>query len=153
MNSLSHASSLNPGSDLWVVPERKSCFATQKIDWYLNFQISRASKHIQKPISQRLAEILEKCGLQALVPQDHTENSRKSLLIPSNTSLPNRWVLVATGSDDFSNWVSTLAKTHVKMNAPSLRVFLPTGRTFEEFQKLWSKASDHGDVAVVIDIP
>lgn len=148
MNLLSQAGSLNPGSDLWVVPERKNCQATQKIDWYLNFQISKASKHQARPLSQKVTDILEKCEL----PQhSFEENEDNSLLIASHLALPNRWVLVIKGSDQFEDWVASIAQKHKHLNSPSTRIFLPNGKTLEEFQKTWSKSSQEKDLSVVID--
>ena len=38
---LSDYQALSPGADLWILPTLEESFWTQKIDYYLNFQISK----------------------------------------------------------------------------------------------------------------
>jgi len=131
MTALSLASCYNPGADLWILPERKSSTLTQKLDWYLNFQISRAAKHETQELPERVTQILSKTGLPHL---DFIETKKESLLIPSSQLLPNRWVVVIRGSDDFESWVELAFKRWTELRQPSLRLFLPAGKDLSDFQ-------------------
>lgn len=148
ITALSLASSYNPGADLWILPERKNCGLTQRLDWYLNFQISRAAKHATQALPERVSNILAKTGLPHL---DFIETKRECLLIPSSNLLPNRWVVVIRGSDDFETWVEVAFKRWTEMRKPSLRLFLPTGKDLTDFQKAWRKYSDYNDFNVILD--
>jgi hypothetical protein len=146
--AISPVDSFLPGADLWVAPERKSSGLTQRLDWYLNFQISKAAKHQGRELPQRVEELLIKCGLPHL---DFAENDRDGLLVPSSHLLPNRWVLVLRGSDQFEAWVQNIFLKWNQLQKPSLRVFLPSGKSLEEFRRAWGKVSDFENFTVVLD--
>lgn len=148
IDAVSQASSFLPGADLWVSPERKNSSLTQRLDWYLNFQISKAAKHQGRDLSQKIEELLIKCGLPHL---DFDENDKDGLMIPSSHLLPNRWVLILRGSDQFDVWVQNVFLKWNQMSKPSLRVFLPEGTSAEDFKRAWKKISDFEDFSVVID--
>jgi hypothetical protein len=142
------ASAFSSGADLWVAPERKNSRLTQRLDWYLNFQISKSAKHESPPLPPKIEELLLKCELPQL---DFKESDRDGLLIPSAQLLPNRWVLVLRGSDQFESWVQNIFLNWMQLSNPSLRVFLPTGKSEDDFQKAWKKISDDQEISLVRD--
>lgn len=143
------ANAFSTGADLWVAPERKNSKLTQRLDWYLNFQVSKAAKHETQSLPQKIEELLLKCELPNL---DFKEADRDGLLIPSAHLLPNRWVLVLRGSDEFETWVQNIFLNWMQLSNPSLRVFLPAGKSEDDFHKAWKKISDFRDVSLVKDL-
>lgn len=135
------------GSDLWIVPERKSSNIVQNLDWYLNFQIAKSAQHQMKSPPPQVLEILKNCALEGYdwAPQD-----TEALLILSSHLVPSRWVMVLKGSDELENWVETAVKKWKKLKSPSVRIFLPNGVSTQQFDKLWKKAGG-GSVTLVAD--
>lgn len=140
LQEISQASRLNSGADLWVVPETKSSKMAQKIDWYLNFQITRSARHQSKLLPEKVSEILQKSGLPT---KDWIEkiplSKKEDLLILSNMAFPNRWVMVIRGSNEFPKWIENIHERWLKMNSPSLRIFLPAGISGSQFENAWRK--------------
>jgi len=136
-----------PGSDLWIVPERKNSNTVQNLDWYLNFQISKSVHHQPKNPAPQVLEILKKCALEGY---DWAPQEAEALLILSSHAVPNRWVMVLKGSDRLEAWAETAATKWKKMNSPTVRVFLPQGVSTQQFDKLWKKAGG-GSVTIVAD--
>ena len=65
IRSLDPKTSLASGCDLWIVTEAARSKWARKIDWYLNFQILRASLHESKTISPELQAVMEKWDFEA----------------------------------------------------------------------------------------
>ena len=148
ITSISHASSLNPGSDLWVLPMLDQSHWARQIDWYLNFQLSHASRHKESERPQMVIEWLNACDIKAprfLVP------THKRWLIPSSMLLPNRWVMMMDADVDSGIWVEQIAKCWLDMGKPTLRVFLPPQLSKDEFDKIWVRHQEFTDFGVVSD--
>lgn len=137
-----------PGSDLWIVPERKSSNWVQRLDWYLNFQIAKSSQHQSHEIPSEVIDILKNCSLEGY---DWVPKETKALLILASPYVPARWVMVLKDSDHFESWVKEAAEKWKKMNSPSVRVFLPHNASSSQFQSLWKKAGGTDAVTVVTD--
>jgi hypothetical protein len=142
---LSHSSAFNPSSDLWIVSEGSKW--AKKLDWYLNFQIVKSSRHTSREIGTELNQYLEAAGL------DYAPNftSASHLLISSQHLLPNKWVLVLPDPSNWNAWVKDLHSTWLKINKPTLRVFLPAGKTAADFTPVWQSQSDYDDYTIVLD--
>jgi len=148
LQAISPASCLNPGAELWIVPERRSSRLVQRIDWYLNFQIAKATKHRPRSLPPEIEDILEKCDLPKM---DWSQSAIDCLLIPSSHVFPNHWVLIIRDSDQWSDWVQSIATQWTQMKKPSLRVFLPTGKGLSDFEKAWGKNDTLDSISVVVD--
>lgn len=140
------ANAMAPGADLWIVPERKKSAFTQKIDWYLNFQIARSVQHQSKMLSPIVTQILESCELKgySFYPEE-----AEALLILSTHNLPNRWVMVLKGSEDMDYWLNTALQKWRGLNSPSLRVFLPEGAKLADVNKLWKRIGGDDSVTFI----
>jgi hypothetical protein len=140
------ASALAPGADLWIVPERKQSSLTQKIDWYLNFQIAKSVQHQSQDLSPIVGEILRSCALKNY---DFLHEDSDALLILSTRTLPNRWVMVLKGSSDLNDWLQIALQKWKKMNSPSLRIFLPEGARTSEVSRIWKKLGGSDNVTFI----
>ncbi len=139
------------GSDLWIVPERKNSEMAQRMDWYLNFQIAKASHHQTRSLELPLQNILQECEIGTETKTEKVIGDLDSLLILSSKYFPNRWVLVLKGCDDVAAWAEKAVEKWKKMQSPSLRVFLPENLSSGQFEKLWSKFGGSSSLTIVAD--
>jgi hypothetical protein len=148
MNVLSSASAFNPGSDLWIVPDSANCHWTQKLDWYLNFQIIKSQRHLSPEIRNFTKHIQKETGLETYdisLPKD------APLMITSEAFFPNKWVVIVQMTSNFALWVHEVSGIWGNLKQPSLRIFLPTGQNTGSFNKEWQKHHSFEDFTVVLD--
>src|SRR5437868_1774620 len=148
MNVLSLASAFNPGSDLWIVPDSPHCRWTQKLDWYLNFQIVKNQRHLSPEIRNFTKLIQKDTGLETY---EHTVVKNAPLMITSEAFFPNKWVVVVPMTGNFSAWVREASNIWENLKNPSLRVFLPTGLNAGSFNKEWQNHHSVEDFTLVLD--
>jgi hypothetical protein len=148
MTVLTHASSTNSGADLWVLPDIKKSRQFATMDWYLNFQMTRATGRTVQELPAELSNILQKCELPK---KDFHYKANDRLLIGSSALLPNRWVLQLSFKDDLSNWCSQISEIWTQLRKPSFRVFLPTGLSAGDFQTTWKQIHSFDDFSIVVD--
>lgn len=148
MQILSAASSLNPGNDLWILPESSESRWPLRLDWYLNFQINKASHHRPQKRSQPLNDLLSE--IEWSLPEMAASESQP-LLVSAEGHLPARWLAIVPGSRDVDQWVDAIFKTWKGLGEPSFKVFLPTGLEETVFSKTWKKRSSFEDFSLVLD--
>lgn len=145
---LSQASAFNPGADLWIVPHLDKSHWTAQLDWYLNFQISKASRRESPHTSDFVNQVVATTGLdkfQYSVPEN------APLMISTEKLLPNKWVVVIPWNKNMGEWSSTISKIWGDLKEPSLRVFLPPGLSSSNFQQAWDQHHNLQDFTVVLD--
>lgn len=148
LSVLSQASALNQGAQLWVLPLVSNSRWTAKIDWYLNFQISKAQRHISRELPTFVDEVIGQTGLDR-AELKYGEDS--TLLIPSELLLPNKWVALVPLLTNYSGWVQQVAETWASLESPSLRVFLPPGHSPGDFNELWQAHDKFAEFTIVLD--
>jgi hypothetical protein len=133
-NATPHLKALDSGSDLWVVPDRRSSTWSKKIDWYLQFLISKATIHkppqISKDLEQRMFENEFKVYSQNV-------SHSSPLLILSARQLPNKMTVQLPFLGDSKDWVSHVFQVWNDLKSPTLRVFLPHGLSSDQFLSHW----------------
>jgi len=139
---------MNSGADLWVIPNIEKSKSAQKLDWYMNFQISRAKEHKTSELSSEMKKILAKCGTSEIQIK---KNNSNTIMFDSSHLLPNRWLVVVPENKQSTNWIDQIAQIWVDLRKPTLRVFLPTGLSSGEFQKIWRENQTFDDFTVVVD--
>lgn len=148
LSVLSQASALNPGSDLWVVPDLEKSKWTAKLDWYLNFQICKSSRHVSPKQAPFLKEVVSETGLEKkFIPS----NPKSPLMIPSETLLPNKWLVIIPWDNDMSQWASQSFEIWQKLKEPSIRIFLPPGQNTGSLESVWHPRESFQDFTVVLD--
>lgn len=145
---LSQASALNQGAQLWVVPGSENSRWTMKIDWYLNFQISKASRHQAPPSPLYLQKVAAETGLEKT---SFVTASQSPLLIPCHDLLPCRWTAMVPLHKNYTEWVLQIEKLWESLERPSFRVFLPAGQNAGGFNELWQNENKFEDFTVVLD--
>ena len=120
----------------------------QRMDWYLNFQLSRAGLHNLPKPPQQLLRILQQTGLSV----DFLESDQNlPLMISSKMHLPNQWLVQLGQVEDLKRQCHSIAQIWKDLKNPSMRVFLQSGLDIEEFQKVWKSVQTFDDFTVVVD--
>lgn len=136
---------LAAGSDLWVIPELNTSRWSQTLDWYVNFQISRAKNHHAKELSSELKSIINDNELEVL----QFNSPKTSLMIASDGRLPNKQLVELTSSEKPEEWVLQVFQIWQQLQRPSLRIFLPEFITSEDLFKLWPEKENVKNITVV----
>lgn len=147
LSVLSQASALNPGAELWILPALEQSQWTARIDWYLNFQISKALRHQKAQTPDFIQEVQEATEL----PPVDLSYVDSNLMIASSHHLPNKWVVVLPWNDNLESWSEEVAKVWNSLQKPSLRIFFPPKQSTGQFQMAWKNQSDFEDFTVVLD--
>ena len=145
---LSQATAFNPGADLWIVPQLEKSQWTAKLDWYLNFQICKASRHLTAHTAITVNDIVKEADLQAFY-QPVSETA--PLMIPSEELLPNKWVVVIPWSGNIESWNKKVLEVWKGLREPACRVFLPPGQTAGTFHQAWSALHNAQEFTLVLD--
>lgn len=147
INLLSAASAYNPGADLWILPSQKQSRWFNRVDWYLNFQLIKATRHHSPKIALELQDLTVECELPAV----KIGNPPHRQMVYSPSLLPNKWVVVVEEGQDFHHWINEIHQIWKNLNEPSLRVFLPPDKTLGDFNKHWLQHSKNEDITIVLD--
>jgi hypothetical protein len=140
---------LAPGADLWVVANLENSSWSQKIDWYLNFQILRAKTHQTAAPDSEMNQVLSRWEVE-IPPAENLSSS--PLMIVSSSSLPNHAVvMVPFEVANLRRWVEQVHGVWRCLDAPSLRVFLPNGQNAVKFAKAWPGPEDVLVHAIVVE--
>lgn len=126
----------SPGADLWVVPDRSHSDWSTALDWYLHFQISRASSRRRRPISNSLHELAKQAEVEVIQPDEQNGFETAPMLIYSARLLPNRETLHLPYTGNINDWLKRLTVIWKDLGEPSLRVFLPRGVKPDHFKGL-----------------
>lgn len=145
---LSAASALNPGSDLWIVPDPSNSRWVVKLDWYLNFQIMQSGRHHAAALSRDVQQLLTEIDWSS--PAVKVPN-KAPLMISVDNRLPARWLVVVPSPEPLSDWIGRLLEVWGGLRKPSLRIFLPTGLQAGPFTEAWKRHSNLDDLSLVLD--
>lgn len=150
---LSTASSYNPGSELWCVPDCKESKWTLKIDWYINFLNSKLQKHAWENRSEELEYINSETELN--IPTQFKSDS-SSVLTPklflAEKYLPCRWLVFIPFDGDLSQWTQQVEKVWKNFNKPTVRVFLPPNTQTNTFLETNKALNLEADLTIVQDL-
>ncbi len=133
---LSAHTALVPGSDLWVLPQLTESYWTERINWYLNFQISRAESHKSKALSDLQIQEIHEFDLPHFEPQNNIPNA---LLIGSRDSLPNSQTIVLKFNQDIEVWLKDIQHIWSALGQPKIRIFAPKKIKAENISQIWTE--------------
>ena len=140
---------LSDGANLWIIADLAHSGWAKKLDWYLNFQLRRASLHKSKKISERAQEKIANWGfdLEKLTKSAKSfDREKASLMIASHRLLPNRLtVQIPFIENSTSNWVQECVKVLRDLKQSQVRIFLPQNVSRAEFTKAASLKSSDGN--------
>lgn len=134
---------LGAGANLWILPDFDQTEWVKSIDWYLNFQLSKAHAFQPQPLPKELEKLAEKFPLRK-----HSFQSPPPLLVASSEFFPNQAVIKISLKDE-KQWLHEVYKIWKQMKQPTLRLFLPRKLTKSNFESLWPEPIDMEHIAVV----
>jgi hypothetical protein len=149
LKTLSKEEAFKEGSELWIIPDRKNSIWARRIDWHLQFLISRSMIHVSPQISLDLNDIVRANEIDLQVPEI---SKNAPLLIFSVDLLPNRQTIHLPYSSNLKVWLERAYELWENLKKPSVRIFLPKAQAAEEFDDLWPEAKHRRGVSVVEDI-
>lgn len=145
VQTLYRSQAFGPGAQLWVIPAEQKSALIKKMNWYLNFQLSVASRRQPLQVAPQI---------QAIMTENHMPNcapvlsDKPPLLIYAQPYLPVDYVVELTTEESPIPWLKKLHAMWFNFKSPELRVFLPPGLSPDDFEKFW-KDKSRLDVTVV----
>jgi hypothetical protein len=136
---LSENEAWSEGAKLWVVGELASSKWARRVDWYLGFQILRATSHKTRDLSPELQETLKSLELSS---PDTQVNEKTPLMVGSAQLLPNEITVQIPNAASPAEWIERCQKLWQNLNKPSMRVFLPRDFSEKEFAAAWKRRAD-----------
>lgn len=145
---LYRSQAFGPGSHLWFIAgpstssntkkQSKYPALTNKIDWYLNFQLTRSRQHKPHVFSNTLKNIINENNLPTFTKEI---SEPKPLMIIAKEQFPTSAVIEMPVPKNMQSWPQNIHDIWQRFEQPSLRVFLPEEISAEEFKALWPKSN------------
>lgn len=148
MQTLYKAGALGPGAQVWVVPEFGESSWTNRVDWYLNYQITRAERHRSKNLPEPLAEIVQASELKLVLP-DANQSEPMPLMVACSHHLPAEVVVRMNQQENTKAWVEKVHQIWNSLGRRPLRVFLPVNLGDSEFRSHWPENPGAFAISVV----
>lgn len=136
---------LGPGSQLWVLAGGEATEWAKKLDWYLNFQISKAQRH--QP--QQLDPEFEKRINEYEIPLPQFSMPADQLMIACEGRLPTKMLVIVTFHGELQDWLESVHSLWLKLLKPNLRLFLPIDFPLNEFNYFWPDRSAVAELTLV----
>jgi len=131
---LKQEDAFSTGSELWVLPDRNHSHWCRRLDWHLQFQISRIMLHKTPDLSDNLKSLASQAEI-TLIEKRWPKSS--PILILSPNLLPNKYTIHLSYPEDFKAWIQQIVEIHSRLKPKSLRIFLPLNVKSQEFTKVW----------------
>jgi hypothetical protein len=151
MTVLSPNSVFSPGARLWIAADFAQSSWTQKLDWYLNFQISRYLRHTKASPSEFTQWVWQQTQYPAI---DIASSKTAPLMIASKDLLPTDWVVVVplASAKDFSSWAGAVVKVWQDLQNPELRIFLPKDVPTNLWGSFWEEQKNSANCSLVTSL-
>jgi hypothetical protein len=143
MQVISRSQAFNAGAQLWVIPNA-SDNVVRRIDWYLNFQLSRARLHQKQPVAPALKSVLIENEMGDF-STDVTADS--PLAVIAGDRLPAELVVELPYTSPLK-WLETVHAIWERFDKPRLRIFAPDALPAAQIAKSWPGATSD-DFSVV----
>jgi hypothetical protein len=124
--------------DLWVLPNPTHSQTFARVDWYLNWQMSKGLAHQRLKPSVELHRVMEEAGL-TFTPQP--ELSGAPMMVASFGKVASSRCVVMEFTKDLSPWLKSIHQLAAGLHAKRMRVYLPTGQTADVAETHWKKLS------------
>ncbi len=147
---LPRTQSWTSGCDLWVTASPEASSWSRKMDWYLNFRITKGAQALIPERSQRLEELLLKVKWK--LPKAKNWNT-SPLLVAAGPWLPCKWVLVLEdlNPEKIADGLKNLTKIWNDFNQPKMRLFLPSQLNQDALQKSWGSTDLPQEFELVLE--
>ncbi|MBN8536745.1 MAG: hypothetical protein J0M15_06805 [Deltaproteobacteria bacterium] len=145
---LSSNQAFNSGADLWVIPDFSNSAMAIQLDWYNNFLIGKTLRKKKLPLDSNLNAILNETELPRY---ENLPSPHDVIMIPSSKPFPNRWTVMVGYEQDSTLWSQKIFKLYLDLNKPSLRIFLPSNLSMNQFVESWRSFSSEEDLSIVLE--
>lgn len=105
------------------------------MDWYLNFQISRARAKKREEFSPQMKMVTNENNIPELAPP---VNPNAPILLSAKRGLPAKALVDVHDGTDIESWAAQVFTIWENLGKPTLRVYLPPSFSFESFRNTWS---------------
>lgn len=125
-------------SALWVLPPPGKSAWFAKIDWYLNWQLTRGLVHEPRRPSAELMRLTRDLDLPAPTATDWTQ---APLMVSAHGRLDAEQCVVLAMQGSLHEWLRQIHTVATRLGVQKLRVFLPTGMDRSDALDFWQKIS------------
>lgn len=128
-------------NSLWVLPPPNHSAWFAKIDWYLNWQMTRGLTHEPRQPSAALIRLARDHGLPDPVVGN---TSPVPLMVSARGRLNAEQCVVMGAPENLADWLKRIHALIQTLNQSSARVHLPSGATRQKAHELWKNLSKQG---------
>jgi hypothetical protein len=125
--------------DLWVIPTAEHSQWFAKLDWYLNWQMTKGLSYQRQKPSLELLRVME---MSDIAFGAHPEFGNTPLMVAANGRLETDRCVVIDYADDIKAWLGKAADVTKNLQAAKVRVYLPKGAAQSAARDHWKKLSD-----------
>lgn len=124
--------------DLWVLPQAAHSRWFSRIDWYLNWQMTKGLAHQPLKASVELLRVMEETGVQFTA--EFVTNATP-LMVASLGRVNASQCVVIDFEDKLKPWLGKIHQLSSGLKPKRMRVFLPQGCDSKPAQEIWQKLS------------
>ena len=125
-----------PGKDLWILPPPSYSRWFARLDWYLNWQMSKALTHRPALVAPHLERLAREYEIP-LPPAAGVPVADAPLLISSAGLLPAARAMLLPITGDGKSWIRAAKQLALSMGARDICVFLPNGGSKAKAATAW----------------
>jgi hypothetical protein len=127
---------LGTNHDLWVIPPSAHSQWFARIDWYLNWQMSKGLAFQRQKPPAELLRVLEDAGI-AYEPEHASDGA--PLMVASGGKVGSERCVVVDFGGKLPAWLHSVHGLCKDLQCRRTRVFLPRGSSKAEAETLWTK--------------
>lgn len=121
--------------DLWVLPPPRLSAWFPKIDWYLNWQMSKGLAYAGLHLPNETHRLAEEFDITLPEP---INDPPPPLLILNHGRIPAPKCVVLDVNSRLKGWLERVYEVSENLQAKSIHVFLPTKFEVSEAKEIWS---------------
>jgi hypothetical protein len=132
-------------NSLWVLPTPGHSAWFAKIDWYLNWQMTRGLTHEARQPSTTLMRLTREHGLPDPIP---AVTSPVPLMVSARGRVAAEQCVVIGEPENLSDWLKRVHQLIQALNHSSARIHLPTGASRPKADELWKTLSKQSKISI-----
>lgn len=121
--------------DLWVLPPPRVSAWFSRVDWYLNFQMSKGVAYPGLHLPNETLSLAEE--YEVPLPPPSAPDPSAPLLVLSLGRLPTRKCAVVEAKTFGGSWLEKVHAIALNLDAKGVHVFLPAKMAVSEAKKVW----------------
>lgn len=133
---------LTTACDLWVLPTSEHSRWFARIDWYLNWRMSKGLAHNRPEPSPELLDLLYTNGIEYLAPPNV---DRAPLMVAALGRLPaSKCVVLEYSGRNLRGWLEKIQELSEQLKSRNARVFLPSHANAKDAAAIWAETAAPG---------